>query len=115
MEEFEKTYIKGLLLSNHCNISKSAKAAQKNRRAFWELIRKHHETVDVDGVRVPFPNGWGLVRASNTQPVLVMRFEQRLYIAHQLFPRYSRHQQSRRLRGGGGGVSTAKLEYLPLV
>jgi phosphomannomutase/phosphoglucomutase len=31
--------------------------------------------VDVDGVRVPFDKGWGLVRASNTQPVLVMRFE----------------------------------------
>jgi len=31
--------------------------------------------VDVDGVRVRFPHGWGLLRASNTQPVLVMRFE----------------------------------------
>jgi|CZCA01.1.fsa_nt_gi phosphomannomutase/phosphoglucomutase len=29
----------------------------------------------IDGVRVKFPNGWGLVRASNTQPVLVLRFE----------------------------------------
>jgi phosphomannomutase/phosphoglucomutase len=28
-----------------------------------------------DGVRIRFPNGWGLVRASNTQPILVMRFE----------------------------------------
>lgn len=28
-----------------------------------------------DGVRISFPHGWGLVRASNTQPVLVMRFE----------------------------------------
>jgi phosphomannomutase/phosphoglucomutase len=34
-----------------------------------------HRTVDVDGVRVLFDHGWGLVRASNTQPVLVMRFE----------------------------------------
>ena len=33
------------------------------------------EIVDVDGVRVLFPHGWGLLRASNTQPVLVMRFE----------------------------------------
>jgi phosphomannomutase/phosphoglucomutase len=32
-------------------------------------------TVDIDGVRVIFPHGWGLLRASNTQPVLVMRFE----------------------------------------
>jgi phosphomannomutase / phosphoglucomutase len=43
-------------------------------RAMAEL-RAKHKTVDVDGVRVIFPEGWGLVRASNTQPVLVMRFE----------------------------------------
>jgi phosphomannomutase/phosphoglucomutase len=34
-----------------------------------------YEIVDVDGVRVRFPHGWGLVRASNTQPALVLRFE----------------------------------------
>jgi phosphomannomutase/phosphoglucomutase len=39
------------------------------------MVRRQHEVVDVDGVRVPFEEGWGLVRASNTQPVLVMRFE----------------------------------------
>jgi len=40
------------------------------------LVRKSYVVVDVDGVRVPFEEGcWGLVRASNTQPVLVMRFE----------------------------------------
>ena len=33
------------------------------------------DLIDVDGVRVRFPQGWGLLRASNTQPVLVMRFE----------------------------------------
>ncbi|HWP65619.1 MAG TPA: phosphomannomutase/phosphoglucomutase [Candidatus Limnocylindria bacterium] len=33
------------------------------------------DLIDVDGVRVRFPHGWGLLRASNTQPVLVMRFE----------------------------------------
>jgi phosphomannomutase / phosphoglucomutase len=38
-------------------------------------LRARYPTVDVDGVRVLFPEGWGLVRASNTQPVLVMRFE----------------------------------------
>ena len=32
-------------------------------------------TVYVDGVRMKFPEGWGLIRASNTQPVLVLRFE----------------------------------------
>lgn len=40
-----------------------------------EIIRKRRQTIDVDGIRVPFEHGWGLVRASNTQPVLVMRFE----------------------------------------
>ncbi|MDC0358058.1 phosphomannomutase, partial [Oligoflexia bacterium] len=33
------------------------------------------EVTTIDGVRITFPHGWGLVRASNTQPVLVMRFE----------------------------------------
>ncbi len=33
------------------------------------------ELIDIDGIRVVFEQGWGLVRASNTQPVLVMRFE----------------------------------------
>ena len=36
-----------------------------------------HEVITVDGVRVQFPDGWGLIRASNTQPVIVMRFEAR--------------------------------------
>jgi phosphomannomutase/phosphoglucomutase len=40
-----------------------------------EHLRKLYPTIDVDGVRVLFPDGWGLVRASNTQPVLVLRFE----------------------------------------
>ena len=38
-------------------------------------FKKIHKTMDIDGVRVIFPEGWGLLRASNTQPVLVMRFE----------------------------------------
>ena len=38
-------------------------------------MRKDHPIIDVDGVRVKFEDGWGLVRASNTQPVLVLRFE----------------------------------------
>jgi phosphomannomutase/phosphoglucomutase len=48
----------------------------------FELVRRaqewfaaRHEAVTVDGVRVLFPDGWGLVRASNTQPLLVLRFE----------------------------------------
>ncbi len=40
-----------------------------------EFFRKHYPIIDVDGVRIQFPEGWGLVRASNTQPALVLRFE----------------------------------------
>lgn len=40
-----------------------------------EYFSRAHRTVTVDGVRVLFEDGWGLVRASNTQPVLVLRFE----------------------------------------
>ena len=42
-----------------------------------EYFRIRHEVLDVDGVRVQFGDGWGLIRASNTQPVLVVRFEAR--------------------------------------
>jgi phosphomannomutase/phosphoglucomutase len=38
-------------------------------------LAKDHDVVTVDGVRVNFADGWGLLRASNTQPVLVLRFE----------------------------------------
>ncbi len=38
---FEEGYIRGLLLAHDGNISRAARAADKNRRAFWELIRKH--------------------------------------------------------------------------
>ncbi|MCJ7594353.1 MAG: phosphomannomutase/phosphoglucomutase, partial [Desulfobacterales bacterium] len=40
-----------------------------------EELRRDHEIIDVDGVRVVFPDGWGLLRASNTGPILVLRFE----------------------------------------
>ncbi len=36
---------------------------------------KGMDIIDVDGARIVFPDGWGLVRASNTQPVLVLRYE----------------------------------------
>jgi len=38
-------------------------------------FKERHDVIDIDGVRVLFPDGWGLVRASNTQPALVLRFE----------------------------------------
>ncbi len=47
--------------------------------AVTRRLRDHfagrYPVIDIDGVRVKFADGWGLVRASNTQPVLVMRFE----------------------------------------
>jgi phosphomannomutase / phosphoglucomutase len=43
------------------------------RRAFADRYR----IIDIDGVRIEFGDGWGLVRASNTQPVVVVRFEAR--------------------------------------
>ena len=46
--------------------------ALKNPPASFPAIR---EVITIDGVRVVFENGWGLVRASNTTPVLVTRFE----------------------------------------
>ncbi|MGB9721765.1 MAG: phosphomannomutase/phosphoglucomutase [bacterium] len=38
-------------------------------------FKDKYKIIDIDGVRVDFGDGWGLVRASNTQPVLVLRFE----------------------------------------
>jgi phosphomannomutase/phosphoglucomutase len=40
-----------------------------------DLFKKDHEVIDIDGMRALFDGGWGLVRASNTQPALVLRFE----------------------------------------
>lgn len=41
----------------------------------FDYFSKHYDCITVDGVRVRFKDGWGLVRASNTQPVIVTRFE----------------------------------------
>jgi len=41
ISRFEKDYIERLLHAHQGNITKAAQAAQKNRRAFWQLIRKH--------------------------------------------------------------------------
>ncbi|MDP7387253.1 MAG: phosphomannomutase/phosphoglucomutase, partial [Nitrospinota bacterium] len=54
-----------------CNDEKKFQIVEELKAHF----RKIYETVEVDGVRVNFPKGWGLVRASNTQPVLVCRIE----------------------------------------
>ena len=44
-------------------------------RRVAEHFQKLYEVIAVDGARINFAEGWGLVRASNTQPVLVLRFE----------------------------------------
>jgi len=44
-------------------------------QAVTEHFRRRYDIIDIDGVRVLFDDGWGLVRASNTQPALVLRFE----------------------------------------
>jgi phosphomannomutase / phosphoglucomutase len=50
---------------------------QKSR--IVEKLTKHfrslYQIIDIDGARIIFKHGWGLVRASNTQPILVLRFE----------------------------------------
>jgi phosphomannomutase/phosphoglucomutase len=38
-------------------------------------LSKKYPVIDIDGVRAIYPKGWGLVRASNTQAALVLRFE----------------------------------------
>ena len=49
------------------------KMAEEAEKYFSE----HYDVIAIDGVRIQFGDGWGLVRASNTQPVLVLRFEAR--------------------------------------
>jgi phosphomannomutase/phosphoglucomutase len=44
-------------------------------RKLTEEFKRTNEVIDIDGARILFDQGWGLVRASNTQPVIVLRFE----------------------------------------
>lgn len=43
--------------------------------AVREIFQRDYDVIAIDGARINFGQGWGLVRASNTQPVLVLRFE----------------------------------------
>ncbi|MGV8056553.1 MAG: phosphomannomutase/phosphoglucomutase [Smithellaceae bacterium] len=49
------------------------------KAALVNKIKNHYRNtpglIDIDGVRIPFEDGWALVRSSNTQPVIVLRFE----------------------------------------
>ena len=40
-----------------------------------QYFTENYDCITIDGVRIKFKNGWGLVRSSNTQPVIVCRFE----------------------------------------
>jgi phosphomannomutase / phosphoglucomutase len=66
-------------------------------------FRGRHDVIDVDGVRVLFDDGWGLVRASNTQPVLVLRYEAR---TREGLDRIQRTMEEW-LRGQGVGLAPA--------
>jgi phosphomannomutase / phosphoglucomutase len=54
-----------------CEEEKKFQLVEETKRR----LAAKHKINDIDGVRVDFGDGWGLVRASNTQPVLVLRFE----------------------------------------
>jgi phosphomannomutase/phosphoglucomutase len=58
--------------SEKFKIIDKVKELLKNPDASFPIIKN---IIDVDGVRINFENGWGLVRASNTTPILVTRFE----------------------------------------
>ncbi|RKY68343.1 MAG: phosphomannomutase [Candidatus Latescibacterota bacterium] len=56
-----------------CPDEEKFKVVEQVKRYF----QTRYNTIDVDGVRILFDDGWGLIRASNTQPILVLRFEAR--------------------------------------
>ncbi len=63
-----------------CDDAVKFKLVERVKKHFQALVGRSdghgvRDVVDVDGARVIFDHGWGLVRASNTQPVLVVRFE----------------------------------------
>ncbi len=43
--------------------------------AAQDHFKETRDVIDVDGARVQFDGGWGLLRASNTQPIIVARYE----------------------------------------
>jgi phosphomannomutase/phosphoglucomutase len=62
-----------------CPDNKKFNVADSLKEAFLQYKNKNEkdikDIIDIDGIRVVFKKGWGLLRASNTQPELVMRFE----------------------------------------
>jgi len=52
--QFERAYLQNLMITHHGNVSQAARAAKKNRRALWELIRKHD--LDAKNFRTDSPS-----------------------------------------------------------
>src|SRR2546425_1061963 len=66
-------------------------------------LAREHKIIDIDGVRVLFPDGWGLIRASNTQPALVLRFEATSEAALKRIREIVESQVKQYVTGGSGG------------
>ena len=58
-----------------CEESKKFELVEETKRNLVSSLTSNETIIEIDGIRVNFGDGWGLVRASNTQPVLVLRFE----------------------------------------
>jgi two-component system response regulator GlrR len=63
--EFESGYIRQLLANNDGNISKAARSAKKNRRAFWHLMRKYEIAATRPGISTARPAEGGHLTASD--------------------------------------------------
>jgi phosphomannomutase/phosphoglucomutase len=55
----------------HCPETEKFKIVEQ----ITKIFQAKYEVITVDGARIQFPDGWGLVRASNTEPALILRFE----------------------------------------
>ncbi len=73
LEDWPKTYNTPEIRID-CPDSIKFEVVEKIKEYFKANV-KDAEVIDVDGIRLNFKDGWGLVRSSNTQPVLVLRFE----------------------------------------
>ena len=59
---------------SQCDFKAACYEAIVHKKAF-DYFNDNYDCITVDGVRIKYGDGWGLFRASNTQPVIVCRFE----------------------------------------
>lgn len=71
LKESLPKYISTPTIKIECDDSEKFEIIEKLKKDF----AKEHDIITIDGIRVEFDHGWGLVRASNTEPVLTLRFE----------------------------------------